>query len=627
MKYIKSIEIQSASFFENIKIDFSNKLNCIMGGRGTGKTTILYFLMAAIYKNAEENPKLQSVLRTNLAGGEINVVIEDSNGKDYRITKTFNDFPQPHLLPSLEYVDIDLIFNDIECDFYEAQDIEFIGRSKIDRVRLLDKRVKDQLSPLVNKIDEVQIDLSNNSQDIKSFELRISKLKNALGQYDNIDAEFKLLKDQQPKGINANEKDEFEEADLKEKKRENEKRFFSKTFNFYHELRSEFTYRVNEAENSLKNLNQDNGNYINNELMETASKELENVVNQTKFKVREILETINNSHTKLDLVYQQLIEKQNLQQAEFVKLKQKFQVNREYINHYNKLSKRLNDRNNLKKDLKELSQDRDKYYKKRTELVEKLNNIKQKIFEIRLVNVAELNEQFEGDIIINLFAGGITDSYEESLRSALKGSGMRYNELIPRIIEGFTPDEFAKLIQDKNIDQLRSVVGIDESRSSALINALYNSDDIFYIESIYCDDLPEFTLKVEGEAGKKENYRKSDELSMGQRCTAVLPIIFAVSTNPLIIDQPEDNLDNKYISGSIHQIIKNQKEQRQLIFITHNPNIPVLSQSEQNIFLNYYEKQSSIIAKGTVENVKEEIVSLLEGGEQAFKTRQDIYGI
>lgn len=626
MKYIKSIEIQSANFFEDIKIDFSKKLNCLMGGRGTGKTTILYFLMAAIHKNAEEDPKVQSILRSNLAGGEINVVIEDSNGKDYRITKTFNDFPQPHLLPNLEYVDIDLIFNDIECDFYEAQSIELIGRSKTDRVWLLDKRVKNQLLPLKNKIEEIQIDLSNNSQDIKSFQLRISKLNNALSQYENIDAEFKVLKEQQPKGISPNEKNEFEEADLKEKKRENEKRFFAKTFNFYHELRSEFEYKINEAENSFKNLNQDKGNYFNVEIMESASDELESVINQTKTKVNEVLGIINTSHIKLDLAYKQLIEKQNVQQAEFVKLKQKFQVNREYINHYNKLSKKLNDRNNLRKDLIELSQDKDKYYLKRKELVERLNNLKQKIFEIRLNNVTELNEQFEGDIIINLFAGGITDKYEESLRNALKGSGMRYNELIPRIIENFSPDEFAKVIQDKNIEQLRGVTGIDESRSNALIDALYNSENIFYIESIYCDDLPEFTLKVKGEIGKKENYRKSDELSMGQRCTAVLPIIFAVSTNPLIIDQPEDNLDNKYISGSIHQIIKKQKEQRQLIFITHNPNIPVLSESEQNVFLNY-EKQSSIIANGSVDDVKDEIVSLLEGGALAFKTRQDIYGI
>ncbi|MCB0744529.1 MAG: hypothetical protein KDC67_11540, partial [Ignavibacteriae bacterium] len=602
------------------------KLNCIMGGRGTGKTTILYFLMSAIHKNTEENSTVQSVLRNNLAGGEVNVVVEGSNGKAYRITKTFNDFPQPHQLPDLEYVDIDFIFNDIECDFYEAQRIEMIGKSKTDRVNLLDKRIKDDLFPLKSKIEEIQIDLENNAQDIKSFELRLSKLKNALDQYENIDEEFKLHKAQQPKGINDNEKNEFEEADLKEKKRENEKRFFSKTFSFYHELKTEFSYRVNDIESSFKNLSQDKDNYINNDLMISATGELESLVTKTRIKLDEILNLIDESQKKLEGINKDLIGKQTTQQAEFVKLKQKFQENRDYINQYNKLSKRLNERDNLKKDLEELIQNKDKFISKRVRLIEKFNHLKQKIFELRLNNVKELNAQFEGDIIINLFAGGITDEYIDSLRNALRGSGMRYNELIPRIVDNFSPDEFAKVIQERNIDQLKSVTGIDESRSNALIEALYNSNDIFHIESIYCDDLPEFTLKITGEKGVESNYRKSDELSMGQRCTTVLPIIFAVSKNPLIIDQPEDNLDNKYISGSIHQIIKKQKLERQLIFITHNPNIPVLSDSENNIFLKYDEK-SSVLTSGDVNDVSEEIVSLLEGGKEAFSKRKEIYGI
>ena len=627
MRYIKSIEINNATFFENLKIDFSERLNCIMGGRGTGKTTVLYFLLAAIHKNAEEDSTVQSVLRNNLAGGEINVVVEGSNGKDYRITKTFNDYPQPHQLPDLDYVDIDLIFNDIECDFYEAQKIEMIGKSKTDRVRLLDKRIKDKLFPLKSKIEEIQIDLANNAQDIKSFELRLSKLKNALSQYENIDEEFKLHKAQQPKGISDDEKNEFEEADLNEKKRENEKRFFSKTFNFYNELKTEFGYRLNDVEDSFKNLNQDKEKYINKDLMNNASSELESVVNKTKSKLSEVLNFIAESQLKLEKINKDLLDKQNAQQAEFVKLKQKFQVNREYINQYNKLSKKLNERNNLKKDLEELKQSKDKFILKRRKLIEKFGLLKQKIFELRLNNVKELNEQFEGDIIINLFAGGITDEYIESLRNALKGSGMRYNELIPRIVDNFSPEEFAKVIQDRDIEQLKGVTGIDESRSNALIEALYNSDDIFYIESIYCDDLPEFTLKITGEKGIEGNYRKSDELSMGQRCTTVLPIIFAVSKNPLIIDQPEDNLDNKYISGSIHQIIKKQKLERQLIFITHNPNIPVLSDSERNIFLKYEERKSSVLTSGTINDVSDEIVSLLEGGREAFSTRKDIYGI
>ena len=51
MKRIKSIEIKNSPFFEDLKIDFSEKLNCIMGGRGTGKSTILHLLKSAIFNN------------------------------------------------------------------------------------------------------------------------------------------------------------------------------------------------------------------------------------------------------------------------------------------------------------------------------------------------------------------------------------------------------------------------------------------------------------------------------------------------------------------------------------------------------------------------------------------------
>jgi energy-coupling factor transporter ATP-binding protein EcfA2 len=625
MKAIKSIEITNSPFFEDLKIDFSQKLNCIMGGRGTGKTTLLYFLKSCIFNDLEEDKKIQSILRSNLGNGEINVLLEGANGKTYRITKTYNDFPQPHILPDLDFIDVRQIFDEIECDFYEAGDIEMIGRSKIDRLNLLDKKVKNQLHPLKNSIDEVQIDLANNAQDIKSYELRVLKLKNALSQYENIDEEFKIHKKQEPKGINAAEKDEFEKADLREKKRENEKRYFAKTLNFYNEINTDISYRINELEDSFKNLNSDSIDFINTEFTDVAVKEVEETVLQAKEKLKDVIRLFNNSQQKINILYSSLIEKQNKQQAEFVKLKQKFLINREYINIYNKLSKSQNDKNNLKKDLDEISQGKEKFNLKRENLILKLNDLKQQVFEIRLKNVIELNQQFEGNIIINLFAGGITDHYEDLLRDALKGSGMRYNELIPRIIDNFSPDEFAKVIQDKDVEELSLVSGIDEARSNSLISALYNTDEIFLIESTYCDDLPEFRLKIKGEVGIEENYRKSDELSMGQRCTAVLPIIFAVSSNPLIIDQPEDNLDNKYISGSIHHIIKIQKEQRQLIFITHNPNIPVLSNAEENIFLNY-EKKTSIESTGTVDDVKSDIVNLLEGGEKAFRTRKEAYG-
>jgi len=145
MKRIKSIEIKNSPFFEDIKIEFSEKLNCIMGGRGTGKSTLLYLLKSAIYKNAEENKNTYDVLKSNLGSGEVSLEIESKDGAFYRLTKTFNDEPQPYKHPNSEYFPIDKIFEDIECDFYETGKIEVIGRSAKDRLLLLDKKVKFEI--------------------------------------------------------------------------------------------------------------------------------------------------------------------------------------------------------------------------------------------------------------------------------------------------------------------------------------------------------------------------------------------------------------------------------------------------------------------------------------------------
>jgi DNA repair ATPase RecN len=75
------------------------------------------------------------------------------------------------------------------------------------------------------------------------------------------------------------------------------------------------------------------------------------------------------------------------------------------------------------------------------------------------------------------------------------------------------------------------------------------------------------------------------------------------------------------VVNSIHTV----KAKRQLIFVTHNPNIPVLADAERVFVLESDGKQSGKIIEGTVDECREEIVNLLEGGEQAFKKRQERY--
>jgi len=625
MKRIKTIEIKNSPFFEDIKIDFSEKLNCIMGGRGTGKSTILHLLKSAIFANAENDKNSYSVLKSNLGNGEVSIEIESIDGAFYRITKTFNDEPQPYKHPNSEYFPIEKIFNDIECDFYETGRIEEIGRSAKDRLQLLDKKVKAEINEHELLIKQFQIDLDANAQDIKTFNLRLSRIDESLLQYEGIEAEFEAQKQHQPIGLKEEEKKEFEEADLKEKTRKNEKRLLNKLIDAYSDLKLEFESKNYELTELISKSQLEKDLYLNKEIMsgilsstETATKAIQtNIFNISK-EIESLLSALNSSSIKLS-------ETQDLQQAEFIKIKQKFEAHREYINKYHLLSKRLNEKETLIKDKIELCEKRDKLKHTRKILVRKLNDCKQSIFKVRLNSINELNKTFDGAIVINLTFSGITENFEDKLREALKGSGMRYNELIPRIVENFSTDEFASVIHERDLDKLKTISGIDVGRSESIINALYETEAIYEIERFYCDDLPEFKLRIHEGGLLEENYRKSDELSMGQRCTTVLPIIFAVSNNPLFIDQPEDNLDNKYISGKIHDIIRSQKEQRQLILITHNPNIPVLSESENNIFLRY-DRKSGVENTGKVDDVKENIIELLEGGETAFKTRKITYG-
>ena len=127
--------------------------------------------------------------------------------------------------------------------------------------------------------------------------------------------------------------------------------------------------------------------------------------------------------------------------------------------------------------------------------------------------------------------------------------------------------------------------------------------------------MPQITLDGEPIAG----------LSPGQRCSALVPIILLQGTHPLIIDQPEDNLDNKLVFDLVVEILRNLKEHRQIIVATHNPNIPVSGDAEQilvfepvNKFTGKISTQGSIDDAAVIEAVK----NIMEGGAAAFLSVQ-----
>jgi ABC-type enterochelin transport system ATPase subunit len=124
------------------------------------------------------------------------------------------------------------------------------------------------------------------------------------------------------------------------------------------------------------------------------------------------------------------------------------------------------------------------------------------------------------------------------------------------------------------------------------------------------------------------NDRPVDKLSPGQRSSAMLPIVALAETVPLVIDQPEDNLDNRMVGSVLTRILAELKEHRQIIVATHNPNIVVGGDAEQVIVLDAPEaRRAEVVQMGSIDAPKiiESVISIIEGGAEAFLTRERRY--
>lgn len=135
--------------------------------------------------------------------------------------------------------------------------------------------------------------------------------------------------------------------------------------------------------------------------------------------------------------------------------------------------------------------------------------------------------------------------------------------------------------------------------------------------------------------GQPAQWQPLDELSTGQKATAVLLLLLHESAAPLVVDQPEDDLDNRFITDGIVPLMRAEKQRRQFVFSTHNANIPVLGDAELILGLRAAGEggdrgRAEIPAAqtGSIDSrpVREMVEEILEGGREAFETRRRKYG-
>jgi predicted ATP-dependent endonuclease of OLD family len=146
------------------------------------------------------------------------------------------------------------------------------------------------------------------------------------------------------------------------------------------------------------------------------------------------------------------------------------------------------------------------------------------------------------------------------------------------------------------------------------------------LHSLRNEDYYELQMRV---ADNPPTYKRMEELSGGAQVSLLLTLLLSGENNsPLVIDQPEDELDKEYLRETVLPALRNLKGRRQVILATHDANIVVNGDADQVIYLTATHNHAMIAEQDAIENrkVKSAIIDLLDGGSRAFKLRKEKYG-
>ena len=264
----------------------------------------------------------------------------------------------------------------------------------------------------------------------------------------------------------------------------------------------------------------------------------------------------------------------------------------------------------------------------RRDLVARWESAKAADFRSLQQAARRVSRRLEGRVRVNLRRSQQLGNLEATLRKRVTGN---INQALERLraIESLSLLDLSSAIKDG-----ASKLVLDYGFSQAAAEKIAQGGAVLALEVEACDLPAEAVLELNVGPEQTQIWKELDDLSAGQKATAVLLLLLLESTAPLIIDQPEDDLDNRFIADSIVPAMRQEKRKRQFIFSSHNANIPVLGDAEQIIGLTPVADGGSTSVAITaalcgsidVYAVKELVKELLEGGQTAFEYRRQKYG-
>jgi hypothetical protein len=232
--------------------------------------------------------------------------------------------------------------------------------------------------------------------------------------------------------------------------------------------------------------------------------------------------------------------------------------------------------------------------KRRGEALDRLDKLREARFNARTQAAARLNKVLGPKIRIVVTRAGQFDAFATAIADVLRGSGMRYGDLAPALAQRISPRELLEVADTNDYELIADATGISKERAARMLVQLKEAD-LGALATVSVEDSVEFQL-LDG-----PDYKDISELSTGQRCTVVLPLVLRHTELILIVDQPEDHIDNAFIVDTLIQSVLARDPNGQLIFSTHNANIPVLGNADRVVQLGSDGRRGFALAAAALE--------------------------
>ena len=290
------------------------------------------------------------------------------------------------------------------------------------------------------------------------------------------------------------------------------------------------------------------------------------------------------------------------------------------IEEYFELNDRASELDTLEADLDDKEEEIQDMEAARQESLSGLRDVRRQITDTRRAGIADITQALN-NIRVRLEPAGNRDAFIEWFNEVLNGSNVRTQDK-EAIAEEFDPEILFEIVRSKEMNRFIDEVGITETAAENVVCFGNLRNQLHELQILELHDEPIIEIEHEGE------WKSLEKMSDGQKCTALLSIAMLERDKPLIVDQPEDMLDNEYIYDEVVEMCSEIKESRQIISATHNANIPILGDAEKINVMYCNGRQGFIRERGSIDDpdVRERAKKILEGGEDAFNERTEKYG-